>query len=59
VKRELLNQFFAVDQRIVAELNGLTLELRVKELEVVDLQHLATGEEDFAPAKGELLYNYY
>jgi hypothetical protein len=28
-------------------------------LEVVDLQHLATGEEDFAPAKGELLYNYY
>jgi len=51
--RELSNQFFTVDQRFVLEVNGFTLEFRVKEIEVVNLSTLKGEEEGQVASKAK------
>lgn len=50
--RLFVNQFFTIDQVFVSEVNGITLQFKVKQCEVVDLAKIAMGEETSA-TKGD------
>jgi len=53
MQREYVHQFFGLEQKFVAEVNGMTLEFRVTGVEVVNLNSIVKGEIQEVAAKAQ------